>query len=123
MTKITRFEDLNCWQEAVELATQIYQVSNEGDLSRDFGFRDQLRRAAISIASNIAEGKERETVNEFVRFLYIAKGSAGEVRTQLHIARRIGYLSNKTAQELEEAVERISGMIANLIRSLKGRSR
>ncbi len=119
MPKITRFEDLGCWQEAASLATEIYEISKEGEFSKDFGFRDQLRRAAVSIASNIAEGKERETVNEFIRFLYIAKGSAGELRTQLYIAERIGYLDGKAAQELNGKVERISAMIANLIKALK----
>jgi len=119
--KITRFEDLDCWQEAVALATQIYEISNEGRFAKDFGFRDQLRWVAVYIPSNIAEGKERETVNEFIRFLYIAKGSAGELRTQLVIAENIGYLSHDRAGELREKAEKISGRIANLIKALKAR--
>jgi four helix bundle protein len=90
-----------------------------GEFGKDFGFRDQLRRAAVSIASNIAEGKERETTAEFIRFLYIAKGSAGELRTQLYIANKIGYLDDLKFKELNEKVERLSGMIANLIKALK----
>ena len=85
--KITRFEGLECWQEATSLAIDIYKITSEGDFGKDYGLRDQLRRAAVSIASNIAEGKERETPSEFIRFLYIAKGSTGELKTQLYIAK------------------------------------
>ena len=120
--KLTGFEDLECWQEAVSLAVDIYRISGEGEMGKDFGFRDQLRKASVSIASNIAEGKERETVSEFIRFLYIAKGSAGELRTQLYIAHKIGYIDGVKYQELNERVKRLSGMIANLIKALrKGR--
>jgi len=117
--KIEKFEDLECWKEATSLAIEIYRISSEGEFGRDYGFRDQLRRASISIASNIAEGKERETVAEFIRFLYIAKGSAGELRTQLYIANKIGYLEGRKYEELNERVVRISGMIANLIKAIR----
>lgn len=82
---VTRFEDLQCWKNAKALAVELYQISNNGEFGKDFGFKDQVRRAAVSIASNIVEGKERETVAEFIRYLYIAKGSAGELKTQLLI--------------------------------------
>jgi len=121
MPTIIRFEDLDCWQQSVALATEIYEISSEGEFAIDFGFRDQLRRAAVSISSNIAEGKERETVNEFVRFLYIAKGSAGELRTHLYVAENIGYLKRGKAEELREKAERISAMIGSLIKTLKTR--
>jgi len=88
-------------------------------MGRDFGFRDQLRRSAVSIPSNIAEGKERETVSEFIRFLYIAKGSAGELKTQLHISKEIGYLGEARFLKLNQRVEKISGMIGNLIKSIR----
>ena len=117
--KITRFEDLDVWKESTSLAIDVYQMSKNGELSKDFGLRDQIRRAAVSIASNIAEGKERETVKEFIRYLYIAKGSAGELRTQLYIACQVGYLGDKYYQELNQRVGRISGMIGNLIKALK----
>lgn len=90
--KISRFEDLAVWQRAMSLAAEIYAASKDGEFGRDFGLRDQIRRAAVSIASNVAEGKEKETVPELIRHLYIAKGSAGELKTQLMIAERIGYL-------------------------------
>lgn len=117
--KLTRFEDLDCWKEATRLATEIYQITKDSPLSKDFGFCDQIRRAVVSIASNIAEGKERESVNEFTRFLFIAKGSAGELKTQLFIAHRIGYLKDDKFQELKGKVERIGGMIGNLIKALR----
>jgi len=119
MPKLTRFEDLTCWQEATSMAVEIYRISRNGNIGKDFGFCDQIRRAAVSIASNIAEGKERETTPEFIRFLYIAKGSAGELRTQLYIANQIGYIEETKYLELNSKVEQISRMIGNLIKSLK----
>lgn len=116
---VVRFENLACWQEATSLAVEIYTVSKDGEFGRDFGFRDQLRRAAVSIASNIAEGKERETLAEFIRYLYIAKGSAGELNTQLQIAKEIGYLNQDRFKDLKERVEKLSAMIGALIKTLK----
>ena len=107
--KITRFEDLECWKEAVSLAVETYRITKEGGLEKDFGLRDQFRRAAVSVASNIAEGKERETVSEFIRFLYIAKGSAGELRTQLQIAKEVGYLEKEEFERLRGRVEKWVG--------------
>ncbi len=115
----TRFEDLKCWQEATSLAVKIYAASKDGEFGRDFSFRDQLRRAAVSIASNIAEGKERETIAEFIRYLYVAKGSAGELKTQLLIASEIGYLPHECSKELKHRVEKVSALIGGLIKTLK----
>ena len=117
---VTRFEDLECWQRAKSLAVTLYQISKDGEFGRDFGLRDQIRRAAVSVASNIAEGKERETVSEFIRYLYVAKGSAGEVMTQLIIAEEIGYLDREKSLELRQSVHQVSAMIGALIRTLKG---
>ena len=117
--KIIRFEDLDVWKEAASLAVVIYKISGDGRLSKDFGLLDQLRKSAVSIASNIAEGKERGSVTEFTRFLYIAKGSAGELRTQIYIAQQIGYLEREKYQELNARAEKISGMLGNLIKALK----
>jgi four helix bundle protein len=116
---VIRFEDLECWQLAKELAVELYAISNRGEFGKDFGLKDQIRRAAVSIASNIAEGKERETLGEFVRHLYIAKGSAGELKTQLLIAQDIGYLDQTHAKELKFKVEKISAMLGALIKTLK----
>ena len=112
---ITRFEDLEVWQEATSLAVEVYAVSRNGGFSQDFGFRDQVRRAAVSIASNIAEGKERETIPEFIRYLYIAKGSAGELKTQFIIASRIGYIEQDREKNLRQRVEKVSAMLGALI--------
>ena len=117
---VTRIEDLECWQRAKSLAVTLYQISKDGEFGRDFGLRDQIRRAAVSVASNIAEGKERETVSEFIRYLYVAKGSAGEVMTQLIIAEEIGYLDREKSLELRQSVHQLSAMIGALIRTLKG---
>ena len=115
------FEDLEVWKEGCDLAVEIYRVTRKGDLSRDYGLRDQMTRAAVSIPSNIAEGKERETVPELIRYLYIAKGSAGELRTHIHIAYRIDYLEKARFQELIHRTELLSKMLASFIKSLRKR--
>jgi four helix bundle protein len=116
---VIQFEELECWQEAKALAVMLYQISKDGEFGIDFGLRDQIRRAAVSIASNIAEGKERETIAEFIRYLYMAKGSAGELKTQLLIAQEIGYLDQLSSKELQMKIEKISAMIGALIKALK----
>ena len=121
LMSVIRFEELECWQKAKALAVTLYQISKDGELSRDFSLRDQIRRAAVSIASNIAEGKERETVAEFIRYLYMAKGSAGEVMTQVIIAEEVGYLDREKSVELRQSVLQLSAMIGALIKTLKGR--
>ncbi len=101
--KIETFENLRVWQKGIELVKQIYLMTKEGELSRDFGLRDQLRRAAVSIPTNIAvrgasrrEGFERCSRKEYLNFLNIAKGSAGEVRSLLRVALEVGYLEQPT---------------------------
>ena len=117
------FEDLEVWQQGCDLAIEIYGVTRKGDLSRDYGLRDQMTRAAVSIPSNIAEGKERETVPELIRYLYIAKGSAGELRTHIHIACRIGYLDLEVFHALIRRAELLSKKLASFIQSLRQRAR
>ena len=90
--KIESFEDLLVWQKGLKIVKQVYLITRDGKLSRDFGLRDQLRGAALSIPSNIAEGFERASRKEYLNFLNIAKGSAGEVRSLLRVAVEIGYL-------------------------------
>ena len=90
------FKELKVWQKSKELAVYIYQVTDKEPFSKDYGLRDQIRRAAVSIASNIAEGDERETDREAVRYFYIAKGSSAEVLTQATIAFEIGYIEKET---------------------------
>ena len=90
--RIESFEDLLVWQKGIALVKQIYLVTARGSLNKDFGLRDQLQRAAVSIPTNIAEGFERSSRKEYLLFLNIAKGSAGEVRSLLHVALEIGYI-------------------------------
>jgi len=119
--KMKNFEELDIWKQGCQLAVDIiYQVTEERLFSRDFGLRDQIRRSAVSIPSNIAEGEERETINELVRSLYIAKGSAGELRTQLFIAHSIGFLDIYQHNSLSEKVTPLSKQIGSFIRKLEG---
>jgi len=112
------FTSLNVWQEAKELAVMIYKITDKDPISKDFSFRDQIRRSAISIASNIAEGNDRESYKEFIRFLYIAKGSAAELLNQLIIGKEIGYFADDF-DELSKRSKKISKMIGGLIRTVK----
>ncbi|WP_299054602.1 four helix bundle protein [uncultured Polaribacter sp.] len=119
MAKFNSFEEILSWQKARELNAAIYNVTNSNDLfSKDYGLKDQIRRASVSISSNIAEGFERQTQKEFIRFLYIAKASAGEVRSQLYLAFDIKYLSNKKFEELKLKVNEVSKLISGLLKYL-----
>ena len=119
------FKDLNVWQEGKDLAVEIYKVTAAQAFKYDFGLRDQMRRAAVSISSNIAEGDERDTDKEAVRYFYIAKGSTAELNTQLIIAYEIGYIEEALFSHLEMMCNRICSMLAKLIsaRSRKGAGR
>jgi len=117
--KVQGFEDLNVYQRARELTNRIYELTREGTFARDFGLVDQIRRASVSIMSNIAEGFERGTYAEFVQFLYIAKGSCGEVRAQTSIAFDQKYISAEIYEDLTDRCRRISGMLSNLIHYLR----
>ncbi|MFB6344703.1 MAG: four helix bundle protein [bacterium] len=112
--KLEKFEDLDVWQKSMDLSKRIYELTTEGEFSSDFELRNQIRKSSISIPSNIAEGFEREGDQEFLRFLSIAKGSAGEVRTQLLLAERIGYLSDEVTAKLESDVKEVSKLIVGL---------
>lgn len=111
-----RFKELIVWQKAKELAVTVYKETEAGIIRRDFGLRDQIRRSAISIASNLAEGDERNTNKESIRFFYIAKGSLAELRTQLQIAYEIGYLKEKVYKSIETQCEELGRMIGKLIK-------
>lgn len=114
--KYKKFEDLEVWKEGCRLSVDIYKTF---ETIKDFGFKDQIQRASISIPSNIAEGYERGITAEFIRFLYIAKGSAGELRTQLYIAKELNYINQETMNGLIEKVKIISAKIQKLISKLK----
>jgi len=112
--KVSRFEDLKVWQKSRDLSLAIYRISNDGRFAADFALRDQIRRAAISVMSNIAEGFERYSRAEFKQFLSIARGSVSEIRSQLHLAHGLGYIKEQQFQELHEACLEISRMLAKL---------
>ena len=103
------------YQRARELTNGIYAATREGSFSRDFGLVDQIRRAGVSIMSNIAEGFERGSTTEFIQFLYVAKGSCGEVRAQLAIAADQDYLGSSDYGRLHDQARRVSGMLSNFI--------
>jgi four helix bundle protein len=100
MSTFQSFEEIEVWQKARLLAMRVYEVSSKGSFARDFGLRDQMRRACVSIISNIAEGCERGGTKEFMQFLSVAKGSAGEVRSQLYVALDQDYLTESVFEEL-----------------------
>jgi four helix bundle protein len=109
------FEDTGAWQKSRELTREIYRISKQGPFSKDFGLCDQIRRASISIMSNIAEGFERSGAGEFMQFLSMAKGSVGEVKSQLYAAVDQGYLDKKTFDRLFTLASEISKMIGGLM--------
>ncbi|MBN2578238.1 MAG: four helix bundle protein [Pirellulales bacterium] len=113
------FEELHIYQRARELTNAVYRLTRIGAFAGDRGLVDQIRRAAVSIMSNVAEGFERGSTVEFVQFLYIAKGSCGEVRAQLQIARDQEYLPEKEHSHLQGLCRRIGGMISNFIAHLQ----
>jgi four helix bundle protein len=117
--KIERFEDIKAWQETRILVKMIYAVvDSERHFSRDYKFRQQIQGAAVSIMSNIAEGFSRRTTKEFVQFLFIAKGSAAEVQSQLYVALDQGYINEEKFDELYSKSEEIARLISGFIRYL-----
>ncbi len=123
MAGFKEFEDIKAWQEARVFANELYKHTAQGAFTGDFGLRNQIRHTAISVKSNIAEGFKRETDKEFIRFLYIARASAGEIRSQLYIARDLNYIPNDESSALINQCRKISGIIFKLIKYLtKNRS-
>lgn len=115
---VSKFEELIAWQKARELANQIYKVTETGDFRRDFGLRNQIQRASVSVMSNIAEGFERGSQQDFHRFLVIAKASCAEVRSQLYLALDIGYLSQDEFNTIMNIANETSRIIGGLRRSV-----
>ena len=113
--KIEKFEDIVGWQKAYELSQIIYQVFSD---CKDYGFKNQIQRAAVSIMNNIAEGFERKTNNEFKQFLYVAKGSCGELRSMIYLAKSLKYLSDESASILLKKSTEISKILSGLIKTL-----
>jgi four helix bundle protein len=119
MAKIERFEDLMSWQKARELNRSVYQISKSGAFAKDYGLRDQIRRASVSVMSNIAEGFERGGDKEFAQFLSNAKGSCGEVRCQLYAALDEKYLSETEFKQLYEQSLEVSRLISGFMAYLR----
>ena len=118
MGSIKEFEDLIAWQKARELTKAIYQVTDDGRFARDFGLRDQIRRASVSIMSNIAEGFERGSNAEFYRFLAMARASCAEVRSQLYIACDIAYIDQPTFGLARQTARIIGGLRSSVAKKL-----
>jgi four helix bundle protein len=119
MATFKKFEEIFAWQKARTITNKIYQISNTGEFARDFGLRDQMRRAAVSIMANIAEGHGRRTEAEFANFLNIARGSAIEVQSHLYVALDMTYISQSDFDEVYEMLNEISKMTISLAQYLR----
>ena len=119
MSTITRFEEIQAWQTARALTRRLYEISNQGAFARDYGLRDQIRRAAVSIMSNIAEGFESDSQKQFIKFLSYAKASAGEVRAQLYVTLDAGYLDPSQFEQLFDLAEKCSRQLSRFVGYLK----
>jgi four helix bundle protein len=111
------FKELVVWQKSRDLAVEIYQATHQGKFKQDFGLRDQIRRSAVSVPSNIAEGDERNSDKDAIRFFYIAKGSLAELRTQLDIAFSVNYITEEIFQDIDQKAILIGKMLGNLIKA------
>jgi four helix bundle protein len=119
VSTIQKFEDLKVWQKARELNKIVYSISGEGDFSKDFALRDQIRRSSISVFSNIAEGFERNGTKEFHQFLSIAKASAAELRAQLYVSKDLNYITEEPFQATLSVLLETSKMLSGLMSYLK----
>jgi four helix bundle protein len=119
MVKIKTFEEIESWRKARKLTSEIYRVTKSGEFARDFELKDQIRRAAVSVLSNIAEGFERSGDKEFQQFLAIAKGSCGELRAQLYVALDQQYISQEEFESLSKNASDVGQLLSGFIRYLK----
>ena len=119
MGKFNSFEEINSWQKSRIFNKRIYIITENTNFKKDFDLTRQIRRASISISSNIAEGFERNTDKEFIYFLYVAKASAGEVRSQLYLAFDLEYITKEEFEKLLESATEISRLIAGFIKYLE----
>jgi len=118
MAKIEKFENIESWKKARELSRMIYKITATGEFAGDFGLRDQVRRAAVSIMSNIAEGFERDGNKEFLHFLSIAKGSTGELRSQLYVALDANFITRAEFQNLYDRCAETGRLLAGFMKYL-----
>ena len=119
MSSASHFEELEVWQAAKAVVVEAYRLSRSGTLAKDYGFKDQFQRAAISVMSNIAEGFERGGNREFIQFLYIAKGSAGEVRSLAQIGTELGYLTESEKTDFMEKLSSVGRQLGGFIKYLE----
>jgi four helix bundle protein len=119
MATFKRFEDIETWQKARELTRRIYKISGRAAFAKDFSLRDQIRRASVSIMSNIAEGYDRSGTAEFIHFLAMAKGSAAEVRCQLYVATDLDYIEKAEFNELTVLAAETGRMVGGLMKYLR----
>lgn len=119
MPTIRRFEEIEAWQTARELARAVYACSNRGSFARDYALRDQIRRAAVSVMSNIAEGFERGGTSEFIQFLAVAKGSVGEIEAQTYVAIDQNYITDEESQAILALATSVKKLIAGLMNYLR----
>jgi four helix bundle protein len=120
MGGVRRFEELVAWQEAHALAREVYLISGGGEIARSTALREQMRRSALSVVSNIAEGYDRYGRREFANSVRIARGSAAELRAQVRLALDLGFLEKRDGVRLLESCNRVSGLLVGLRRSLEG---
>ncbi len=119
MGKFSKFEEIQAWQKAKDVTLAIYQITSSSEFAKDFGLKDQIRRASVSIMANIAEGHGRKTNAEFANFLNIARGSVAEVQSHLYVAIGLNYISQQEFEELYQTLTEISRMILSLAQYLR----
>jgi len=115
MPTITRFEDIEAWKTAIELTRMVYAFADQGRFAKDFGLRNQIQRASVSVMSNIAEGFESRTQAQFLDYLGRSKASAGEVRCQLYVALDLGYLTQEQFKQVFDLADKSSRQIARFM--------
>jgi four helix bundle protein len=123
MGKIERFEDLRCWKEARELVKEVYIISEDGKLARDFDTKSQIKRAALSIMNNIAEGFGKYSTKEFIRYLDTAHNSASEVKSIVYVLIDLNYLEETKAKEIQDKADKVKALSLALIRYLANRTK
>lgn len=123
MAGITRFEEIEAWKTARQLANLIYRLSEQGSFAKDYGLKDQIRRASVSVMSNIAEGFESRTDTQFINYLGHAKGSSGEVRSQLYVALDLKYISQEQFAEAYEFADKASRQVSRFMDYLESHPR
>ena len=119
MAKFSKFEEIHAWQKAYDVTLIVYQITSDGNFAKDFGLKDQIRRASVSIMANIAEGHGRKSNAEFANFLNIARGSVAEVQSHLYVALGLNYISKSEFEEIYQILTEVSRMTLSLAKYLR----